>query len=172
MRRICVLSLVTMMAVSAQASGQPPSSSVDMVHIDGSKNPELIPQWNVWAFTFRIIAGGTKQIPTPVLDHLSEQEAALVLKAAEEDEATTADCQKKILAMRPLLRTEKAEVINQKTRELQLECRQRTLDTRDRLLASLADPGRNALSEFVESMKSGMKVSVPKKELAHYRHPQ
>ncbi len=31
----------------------------EMVHIDGSRNPEMIPQWAIWEHAFRVIAGGT-----------------------------------------------------------------------------------------------------------------
>ena len=36
----------------------------------------------------------------------------------------------------------------------------------------IGPPGQTALSQYVESLKEGMRVFVPKKELAFYRQPQ
>lgn len=144
----------------------------DYVHIDGSRNPEMIPQWAVWAFAFRVIAGGSQAIPTVVLQHLSEEEASEVLKEALADQKSDGDCQQRVLRLRPLLLSERAQAINERTRAIQLDCRWRTLHARDRLLARLGPEGRIALLRWVESAKSGMQVSVPKRELAHYQQPQ
>jgi len=142
------------------------------VHIDGSRNPEMIPQWATWAFAFRVIAGGSREIPTTVLRHLTDEEASEVRKEAIGDQKSDADCQERVLRLRPLLLTEKAHAINDKTRAIQLDCRERTLRARDRLLARLRPEAQIALLQWVESTKSGMQVSVPRRELAHYRQPE
>jgi hypothetical protein len=146
--------------------------SADYVEIDGAKNPELIPGWATWAFAFRVIAGGSRLIPTDVLRHLSKDESALLLEAADADQRNDAACQERMLKLRPLLLTERAQVLNAKTREIQLDCRWRTLHTRDRILAALSPDGQAALIQWVESTKAGMRVSVPKRDVAHYQQPQ
>jgi hypothetical protein len=150
-------------------SNPPPS---EMVKIDGSKNPELIPQWSVWGFAFRVIAGGTKAIPTAVLVHLSKEEAELLRKEADVDGRNDADCRERVIRLVPLLQTEDAKTINEKTREINLDCRWRTLGSRDRVLAALTAEGQAALIDWVESNKAGMQVSVPKRELSFFRQPQ
>jgi hypothetical protein len=150
-------------------SNPPPS---EMVKIDGSKNPELIPQWSVWSFAFRVIAGGTKAIPTAVLVHLSKEEAELLRREADVDVKNDADCRERVLRLVPLLQKEDAKTINEKTREINLDCRWRTLGSRDRVLAGLTAEGQAALSDWVESNKAGMQVSVPKRELSFFRQPQ
>ena len=49
-----------------QARGQRPAgtSAQEMLQIDGSKNPELIPEWSAWGFAFRVFATGSRQLPT------------------------------------------------------------------------------------------------------------
>jgi hypothetical protein len=47
---VAVSGLVLMPLTSARTYAQAASgSSSDMMTIDGTKNPELIPQWSVWA---------------------------------------------------------------------------------------------------------------------------
>ena len=172
---VAVLLLLTHHTTNAQSktpSNFPSPRPSEYVHIDGGRNPEMIPQWATWAFAFRVIAGGSQLIPTVVLRHLSDEEAAEVLTAATADRKTDAECQERVLRLRPLLLTAQAQTINEKTREIQLDCRRRTLRIRDRLLARLRPEGQIALMQWVESTKSGMQVSVPKRELAHYQQPE
>ncbi len=144
----------------------------EMALIDGSKNPELIPQWHAWQFAFRVIAGGPKVIPSVVLVHLSKDEAELLREAAESDEKNDTDCQARVLKLVPLLHTDQAVTVNERTREINVECRSFTLKTRDRVLERLRSQGQAALVDWVESNKAGMQVSVPKRELAFFRQPQ
>jgi hypothetical protein len=149
-------------------SNPPPS---EWVHIDGSKNPELIPQWDVWRIAFHnyvLVA----DLPTKVLRHLSNEEATLVMTAAKEDAKGLLGCQERMMRLQPLLKTEEAYQINEKTKEINLDCRWQTLHRRDKLLESLTLEGRTALVNAVESIKAGMSVSVPRSELAFYRQPQ
>jgi hypothetical protein len=161
------------------AQGQPPPKVTfsspppsEMVQIDGSKNPELIPQWNVWQFAFRVIATGSKTIPTDVLVQLSTDEADVLRTIAESDEKNDVECQARVLKLVPLLQTSDASTVNQRTREINLECRAFTLRARDRVLEALRLQGQTALAAWVESIKADMHVSVPKKELAFFRQPQ
>src|SRR3954468_8329610 len=61
--------------------GPPPAASaqpeLEIVHVDGSRSPELIPQWSVWGYVFRIVSGGPRQLPTSVLTLVSKEEEAL-----------------------------------------------------------------------------------------------
>jgi hypothetical protein len=148
----------------------PPAS--EMVHIDGAKNPELIPQWNIWGFAFRVIAGGPKAIPSVVLIHLTKDEADLLHREAEADQRNDEACQERVLRLVPLLSTPEAKTVNEKTREINLDCRWQTLRARDRVLQSMTAEAQAALTNWVESNKTGMRVSVPKSELDFFRQPQ
>jgi hypothetical protein len=147
-------------------------SAAEVIHIDGSKNPEMIPQWRTWWYAFVVMAGGLKQVPSLVLDHLTDTEEALLLKAAEEDAENYALCEARVMKLAPLLQTDAARTLNEKTREINLDCRRQTLQLRDRVLAALSPDGQAALTRWVESNKAFMKESVPKRELAFYRQPE
>lgn len=84
----------------------------------------------------------------------------------------TERCRQRVLELSPLLKTESAKTINEKTRAINLECRTETLEASDRLLEHLNPAAQAALTGFVESTKAGTKVSVPKKELDFYRLPK
>ena len=149
-------------------SNPPPS---EWVHIDGSKNPELIPQWDAWRATFHHYTL-MSDLPRDLIRHLTDEEAALVKAAAKEDGKAMLACQERVLKLKPLLKTVEAYQINDKTKEINLDCRWQTLQRRDKLLESLSPEGRTALVNSVESVKAGMTVSVPRNELAFYRQPQ
>jgi hypothetical protein len=147
----------------------PPLS--ERLEIDGRKNPEMIPQWDAWQAMFEIIAK-VSDLPTDVLEHLSKDEAALVLAAARENGQNFLACQQRVLKLMPTLQTEEAIHINTRTRAINLDCRWQTLRLRDRVLSALAPLGQAALSQYVEATKAGIRVFVPRNELAFYRQPQ
>jgi hypothetical protein len=146
-------------------------AAADLVHIDGSKNPEMIPQWNAWESAFGIVALVT-DIPTDVAVHLSKEERAILVAAAKEAGDNRRACEQRVLKLTPLLQTEQAKSINDKTQEINLEYRQQTLRLRDRVLAALGPEGQAALNQWVEATKSGMRISIPKADLEFYRRPQ
>jgi hypothetical protein len=148
-----------------------PSPS-EIVHIDGSRNPEMIPQWRAWWYAFVVMSGGLKQVPSDVLEHLSDKEETSLLKAAEEDQQNYALCEARVMKLAPLLQTDAAKTINEKTREINLDCRRQTLQLRDSVLEGFSPEAQTALKQWVESNKRHMKESVPKKELAFYRQPE
>ena len=164
------LALVAGLASSPAAQKPPPGD--EMVTIDGSKNPELIPQWSAWEFAFRVIAGGPRDLPATVYQVVSKEEGARVMAAAQADRQRDAACRERISKLHPLLRTAKASVINARQAEIQLDCRSQTLRIRDRLLEQLSPDGQAALAAFVESLKTGTNVTVPRRELAHFQKPQ
>ncbi len=147
----------------------PPLS--EWVHIDGSKNPELIPEWSVWDTAFRTFVT-VGNLPTAVLQTFTKEEAASILAAANEHGKITAHCEARGLKLIPLVGKETARVINEKTQELNLDCRRRTLSLRDRSLESLRPDARVALTRWVEELKKGMRASVPKAEFDFYLQPK
>lgn len=149
-------------------SSPPPS---EWVHIDGSKNPELIPEWSIWQRGLQILARSSA-LPTTILQQFTSEESALLKKETAEELARDAACQRRVLKLAPLLAMEKARILDEKTKVIQLDCRQQTLDARDRLLARISPGAQVALAEWIEALKAGTRVSIPKKELAHYLQPR
>jgi hypothetical protein len=144
----------------------------DLVHIDGGKNPEMIPQWNVWESAFGMVAL-VSDVPTEVAVSLSNEEQAALVAAAKEAVANRRACERRVLELAPLLQTAEAKSVNDKTQEINLEYRQQTLRLRDRVLAAAVRPeGQAALNRWVDSTKAGMRISIPKAELDFYRRPQ
>jgi hypothetical protein len=185
---LAVVSMVAVLAATAPAvraaSAGPPAQAktppkvvfdippiAERIEIDGRKNPEMIPQWDAWHAAFEIMARKS-DLPTEVWKALSKEERALVLEAAKEDAKNLLACQERVLQLMPTLQTEEARLINERTQAINLEFRWQVLRLRDGVLATLGLPGQTALSQYVESLKEGMRVFVPKKELAFYRQPQ
>src|SRR3954453_6110786 len=162
--------------LAPSAPGQAPATRVttppEMLQIDGARNPELIPQWSVWGFVFRVIAGGPGELPSSVYPVVSKEETALVIKEAEAVQKTDARCQARAIKAAALLGTESMASVDANIRAVSFECRGETLRARDRVLAALNPAGATALAAFAESTKSGTSISVPKKDLARYLEPE
>ena len=180
---VVVMTMYAAQDVRANGAAQPPGKTPpnvvfsnppasEMVLIDGAKNPEMIPQWHIWGFAFRVIAGGPKAIPSVVLIHLTKDEADLLHREAGNDQKTDEACQERVMRLVPLLSTPEAKSVNEKTRQINLDCRWQTLRARDRVLEGMTAEAQTALTNWVESNKTGMRVSVPKSELDFFRQPQ
>jgi hypothetical protein len=159
----------------ALAGGQtrPDSGAApEMLHVDGARNPELIPQWSVWGYVFRVIAGGPRELPTSVLRVVSKEEEAMIKKEADAVQKIDADCQSRAFRAAALLGVETAAVVDTKVRAISVACRRETLHARDRILAALNPEAAAALNAFAESTKSGTSLSLPKKDLARYLEPE
>ena len=157
-----------------QARGQRPAgtSAQEMLQIDGSKNPELIPEWSAWGFAFRVFATGSRQLPTSIYTVVSAEETAMIMKEADQLQKIDQDCQNRIVKLSTLLGKEKNETLDVKVRELTLECRWATLHARDRVLERLRPEVASALTTFVASTRAGTSLSLAKKDLARYLEPQ
>jgi hypothetical protein len=144
----------------------PPSERVE---IDGSKNPELIPEWYVWETSFRQLH---KTGTVPSVLNLTIDETRFLQMKLDQYAKSTDTCQREIEELRPLVGVAPNSEVNEKQRAIQLECRRRTLDIRDRLLAGVQAESAVAIASWVENLKTGIEISVPKRELAHFRQPR
>jgi hypothetical protein len=155
-------------ALAQQARGP----DIEVIEIDGRKNPELIPQWSAWGYAFRVIASGSRLLPSDVLSQSTSAEQALIVKQADAVQGFDREClarHQKILTDRG---DKKPEVLDKEVRELTLDCRRNTLHARDRLLAGLSPAAQAALIAFVESTKRGTSLSIPKKDLPRFLEPE
>jgi hypothetical protein len=172
MRHIHAVSAIVLLSVVAPAQGQPVPRGTEFIQIDGSKNPELIPQWSSWGFAFRIFSGGPRELPSTVHVVASKDEAAMILREADAMQKVDAACAAKMAEVTKRIGKEKASVLDEEGRKINLDCRWQTLYARDRILERLNPQARVALIAFVESTKKGRQVSVPKNGLARYLEPQ
>jgi hypothetical protein len=178
MRRLIVIVGVLVVSATPRAqsralansqSAQPPPETIE---IDGSRNPELIPQWSAWEFAFRVMADGPKELPTIVHLVVSADEGALILREAGMIAKRAAACEARMSKLRVLIGKEKASVLDAQAREITLDCRRQTLDVRDRLLDRLNPEAQTALRAFVESTKAGTSLTLTKKQLARFLEPE
>ena len=163
--------------VSGQSPRQQPSPKNPFViagpserlEIDGSKNPELIPEWYIWETFFRQLhTAGT--IPSAL--NLTSDEERYLQRELDHYSKSNQQCQKDIENLRPLVGVASNREVNEKQRAIQLECRLRSLEIRDRLLAGVRPEASVAIAAWVENLKSRVEISVPKRELAHFRQPR
>jgi hypothetical protein len=166
----CLPAVASARSQSAVPQFSNPSAS-ERIEIDGSKNPELVPQWNVWAMAFRLALRSTPDgIPRAL--GLSAAQTGLLLAQARAHTRADADCRDAVLRLKPLVGVAAAEEINERTRRIQLTCRHKTLEARDRLLAGVGPDASTAIAMWVESLKGGIQITVPKQELEHFRRPE
>jgi hypothetical protein len=108
-----VLAALAATATSNAQGAAPPGSRdmrapPEMMEIDGSKNPELIPQWSAWEFAFRVIAGGPRELPTTVHRLVSIDEGAMILREAEMATKIAAVCETRMGKLRVLIGKERS----------------------------------------------------------------
>jgi hypothetical protein len=173
---VCVLAVLIPLSVCARAA-QSTSPDTETVTIDGAKNPELIPQWSAWAFSFRFIAAGAQSladegIPTTVYRVLNKEQRLVLLKHVDAAIREQKECESRMLKLRALFATQTLQAVQERAFELQMDCRRATLKARDGLLAELPPDGQVALRAFVESQKQGHTVTVLKADLARFRLPE
>lgn len=145
------------------------ASPSERLEIDGAKNPELIPEWYIWETFFRQLhTAGT----VPLALNLATNEERFLQLQLDDYSKSNQRCQKEIESLRPLIGVAPNKEVNEKQRAIQLECRRRSLDIRDRLLAGVRPDASVAIAQWVENLKTRIEISVPKRELAHFRQPK
>lgn len=144
----------------------------ETIEIDGGKNPELIPEWSAWGFAFRVIATGSRQLPSSVHVVLSKEEAALLLKEADRMQKFDRECQSRVVKLHASVGKEKNEVVDARLREITVECRWAALHARDRVLEQLQPESGAALAAFIGSTKAATSLTIRKQDLARFLEPQ
>jgi hypothetical protein len=167
---------VAVLAVVAVIAAQQATIKYNLEYeeVDHKKTP--VPEWLAWETGFRILASTLRQ-PSKVITGsvgLSDDDLKLVLHEAGEQAIRDRQCEEQAKKVEPLLDVVPTPYgeINAKNQAIQIECRWRTLDARDRLFKTLSPEGMIALSTWIEQQKTGIQSYVPKGGLAHYRLPQ
>ena len=178
--------LVLLACLPAQAVAQTSRpSTVEIVSIDGSLNPELVPQYRAWSYAFRLLASGPPGLglPNALRPFVSPAEEALILKEAEHLVRLEENCVRRGLEARePLTRLEAAGTplkdrldtlrdVDARLFAIELSCRWEALHARDRLLIALSPESASALSGYVEERKRGLRITVPRNGLDRFRQP-
>lgn len=169
-----VLCGVYLLIFVGQTTAGPTNAWID---IDGKKNPEMIPQYHVWNAALRYIDGGPtrdgrKLIPTVLQDALSADEANALLSEAAAQVNRNTVCEDRVLKLIPLKTAKNQAEIRRRNDDINMECRWEVIRGRDRLLQALSAAGQVALSNWVESFKLGLTITVHRDHLAQFRLPQ
>lgn len=181
----CIPILVLMACLPAQAGAQVRTAPVEIVSIDGSVNPELVPQYRAWAYAFRLLAGNRPELglPNGLREFVSPAEAALILREAHHVVRQEGGCLERALKARePLTRLEAAGTpikerlatareVDAAMFAIDLSCRWEALHARDRLLEALSLDAGAALLRYVELKKLGLRFDIPKNGLERFRQP-
>ena len=127
--------------------------------------------------SFRFIATGGEAmgeegIPTPVYRALSKSDRAVLLKHVSAAIKEQRECAGRVLTLSAQNPAATPDVLTEKVRDIQMDCRRATLKARDQLLGKLPPEGRTALRAFVESQKQGQTMTVLKSDLARFRLPE
>lgn len=176
--------LVLLACLPVQAPQARPQA-VEIVTIDGSVNPELVPQYRAWSNAFRLLAGGPPGLglPNGLREFVSPAEEELILREANQLVKMEAGCVERALKARePLTRLERAGTplkdrlatarkVDAEMFAIDLSCRWEALHARDRLLKVLSLDAGSALLRYVELKKRGMRFEVPKNGLERFRQP-
>jgi hypothetical protein len=170
---VVLTSVVESVRLSAQA--KPASADDKVITIDGSKNPEQIPQWLAWQEALRVMGMPAQldlPIPTSIWHVTTAEERDFIRKESvqslEREDEVGAQAMKIFQSVTQETRAGDEE----RVRQLDLRRKQAILDARDRLLIKLTPEGQSALRGFVEEVKKGTKVFVLKSQLADYMKPE
>ena len=142
---LLVVAVLTSKAVAWQEQKPPqivyePVPESERLEIDGRKNPEMIPQWDIWLAAFEIISRAS-ELPTEVLKQVSAEEASSIREAARENSRNFLALQQRVLQLVPTLQTDEAKFVTERTQALNIDFRWKVLRLRDRLLAGLEPVG-------------------------------
>jgi hypothetical protein len=83
MRLLLVALLVCAVSPVTSAQTKPGSSDFEIVHIDGRRNPEMIPEWSAWEEALTALAKGSGLLPDVLAAYFSTAEAALLRQEAK-----------------------------------------------------------------------------------------
>ena len=171
---VLVLLSHTSIQMRAQRAG---GSADEMITIDGTKNPELIPQWNVWRTALRWMAkDDPDELPTVVLRAITPEQTRALMHEAKAATEFDRECNNRVYEREMALWKERpdldVEAVNTRMMEGTMPCRRHTLDVRDKLLADLGPTGAAALSGFVEYIKKGWTTTMKKSRLKLYLLPE
>jgi hypothetical protein len=153
-----------------------PGNPAEIIEIDGSKNPELIPEHLMWATAFDSIvllhgkdmAGGG---PLAMLD-LAPADWKEVLDEAARHVRRRADCEEQAGRAAEMVPEQASGRIPDILRAETLKCREALLESKERLLARLTPDGRAALGIWVLNERQKIRAWMPRSELGFWRLPR
>ena len=147
----------------------------DVVLIDGSKDPQLVPEYLMWRNAFDVLAQASQNSREIVLKALKLPEVDKSIVAAEaraqaQREAACQDRQKR--RVKALQAADAESRITKEVQHIALGCRQEVLDAKDRVMRALSPESQLILQGWAEERRNGLKVYVLKHEMEFFRLPR
>jgi hypothetical protein len=156
-------------------SSQYPAAK-DVIHIDGLKNPELIPEYVLWEHGFGGLAIIKQQnMPTALASlSLSPEDLALVWKEAALQKTREEHSAVEQRKRRDALKAQgiKPQELLRELQKVILEYRWSVLNARDRLLAAMTPEGQAVLLAWIQARGAKITASVPKADWEFFRQPR
>jgi hypothetical protein len=165
------LVLWVIVAVTTAAAEQ--SKGAKIVELRGDRIPD---HW-VWRGMFHHLANAKTNGLTYVLDDLAPlapDEIEIVLREAMQQPTRDATCFKaldeKVAAM--VAARDPDVEIDATQQAMKVECRQRTLDARDRVLKELSEEAQVALRQWIDARRATMTVTVAEDQVERFMLPR
>lgn len=162
--------------VDYRAQSQSAQGSSNMITIDGSKNPELLPEWLVWQQTLETLAL-IEHKDAPAFKHdlvLSDAERVLVYREASQQPERERKCFASLDQRHKELSAAgvKPDVMQKDLEDREVECRWKVLEARDRILGGLSPEAQASLLSWIGGTRAAIRITVSREGLAHFKRPQ
>jgi hypothetical protein len=176
MRIAAVAPLLMMTLFGITSSAQQPNA----IEIDGSKSPELIPEYLVWSYAFHFLHNQRsnprvvdslkhRYLPMPAADY--ELLWRTVAKVNER-EADHYKVQKETFDLAMNAPEGEKRRRRDEFRDSVVQMRQDILDLADDLMKQLSPQGRTALEAWKESRRATITATVPRNEMDYFKRPR
>lgn len=166
---ICSAPLRASIAVTVQ-SGQPKT-----LIIDGSKNPELFPQWFAWETFFQSWPMEYGRRATLLRQELglSDQEVAYLQTEVKRFRDAEGRLKRELRSTRVdlLARGKSEDQIRDATKEINLRYRHEVLDGRGRVFATLKPESFKRVVEWIDGRLKGTTIRLRGRTLEYFQQP-
>jgi hypothetical protein len=172
---VCTLGIPATTTAEQQRSTASPQADADVVTIDGSKDPAMVPDWAAWLAAFRFMsmpATPVEPIPTVIHRATTEAERRAIRKEAIGVIARETELSARGLELQKRLTKDNVAQLVEMAESLEMERRREALNARDRLLGMLSGPAQSALLTFVEQTRRQYRATVPRSELTQFMLPR
>jgi hypothetical protein len=179
-----VMFCVALTGLMLLASGQQQAAQAqddDTLTIDGSTEPQKLPNWVVWEHGFTVlglVAGRDSGFNHDLRAVMTPQEFALLEREATAQKAREDQAARAIEVLRPewdhgdQTDPKLIDHINERTQEIALDYRRSILDARDRVLTGLGPLAQSALMTWMDDERASIRATVSKRGLAAWLAPE
>jgi hypothetical protein len=145
--------------------------------IDGSKNPDLFPQWYVWEMAFHWLDGGSTESRRPIPLHreigISETELKFLMDQVKAFKQLQEALSKQLVETRgaAIAQGKREDDIRLATEQVNLDYRYRVLDLRQRIYDQLPTMSLIRLVAWIDPQLAGTTVHLRGRAVQFFRQP-